>query len=80
MLHDVNSFGHNTDRAGWRLRAIQKRRREAKQAAIIAAAVTVACALGAGICDRFGNVGGAILLGICAACALAIGTVAAGEA
>jgi hypothetical protein len=80
MLHDVKAFGRNTDRAGWQLRAIQQRRREAKRAAIICAAVAIACAVGAGLCDRFDNDGGAILLGIIAALALVVGTAAAGEA
>jgi hypothetical protein len=80
MLHDPTAFGRNTDRAGWRLRAIQQRRREARQAAILCAVLAIASATGAGLANRFGHDGGAILLGLVAFLALFVGTIAAGEA
>jgi hypothetical protein len=80
MKHDPQSFG-KSDRAGWYLRAQIKRRREARNAAIVCAGAAVTAATGAGISDgQFHNVGGAVVLGLIAALFLLVGTFAASEA
>ena len=78
MLHDPRKFGRR--HIGWELRAIQRRRREARRAAILIALGALA-AFGCAIaCDLAGDVGAAAVLGIAGFGALIIGAAVATEA
>lgn len=80
MKHDPYSFGR-ANRVGWYLRAQIERRRQARIAALICAALAVIAAAGAGIADgHFHNIGGAVVLGLVATLAIVVGTAAASEA
>jgi hypothetical protein len=81
MKHDPKQFGTATDsRAGWYLRAQLQRRREARQAALIAGGLALVFAAATAAAMHYGKEGAAALLGIVTALLWLIASAANSEA
>lgn len=87
MRHDPKAFGrralsatNDNNAAGWQLRAIAKRRRDARLAAILAGLAALCFAGATAIAMRVGMTGGAAVFCVATFAAVMVGIVAASEA